>query len=640
MDILEKLFEKVSKQYKKNKEQELIRYSATFEDNYHAALVFAQSAAGNKEILLKYCDRGLGVVFSDGILLPKKISLFKDPLLNRDILLHKALVAGVIFQTEIRSIYPGPSCILEKCLEIHYHKKTIQNYLEQQFPTYQFWSEELRKQIQIFAPPSITKSDQLWAQIEIHFANYILNIPPPRPLAQIIEDFKLSNPQLFQQKMEAFPEHSLALWCELTRSKQILGDISSSLKNSPKKESSKNKKTVQQKNRSDEIKVVDLEKEKQNENPVTHSFEKLETADEYQGGYRHADGGDDLMSHQDALDELNLKHVTRGGEAAESIFQADISDLVETSAAQNILSDESTSFISLPEWDYRQNNMAPNYCRLFLHYPQPEKSNENSEWLQKLLAEHSSSLNHWKQRLESLVNQRSWIDRQWEGSEISIDAFVRYHSDTQNSGSGDARLFLRSVHSRREFSALVLVDQSLSTDSWIMNRRVLDIELQSLAFMSYLIGELKEPIAVAGTYSQTRHHCSFNIYKDFDDDWNQFLLQIPKIEPTGYTRLGPAIRHATELLIQKGGRQKLLILLTDGKPTDYDRYEGRYGIEDIRHANMEARQRGVQVRALAIDSEAKHYFPHLFGKNEYQIISNPAALPEALFRIYFESTRG
>ena len=68
-----------------------------------------------------------------------------------------------------------------------------------------------------------------------------------------------------------------------------------------------------------------------------------------------------------------------------------------------------------------------------------------------------------------------------------------------------------------------------------------------------------------------------------------FFRHAQSIEPSGYTRLGPAIRHSTYRLSQLNSKNKLLILLTDGKPTDYDRYEGRYGIEDIHNAIVVAK---------------------------------------------------
>jgi nitric oxide reductase activation protein len=42
-------------------------------------------------------------------------------------------------------------------------------------------------------------------------------------------------------------------------------------------------------------------------------------------------------------------------------------------------------------------------------------------------------------------------------------------------------------------------------------------------------------------------------------------------------RIGLASRHGTALLARQQAAKKLLLLIGDGKPTDYARYEGHYG---------------------------------------------------------------
>ena len=74
------------------------------------------------------------------------------------------------------------------------------------------------------------------------------------------------------------------------------------------------------------------------------------------------------------------------------------------------------------------------------------------------------------------------------------------------------------------------------------------------------------------------------------------------LEPTGYTRIGPALRHGIALLERQRAARKLLLVLSDGKPVDYDRYEGRYGIADVRQAIREAHQAHIHSYALAIES--------------------------------------
>ena len=60
--------------------------------------------------------------------------------------------------------------------------------------------------------------------------------------------------------------------------------------------------------------------------------------------------------------------------------------------------------------------------------------------------------------------------------------------------------------------------------------------------------------------------------------------RISALKPGFYTRLGAAIRHTSAALAKRPSRKRLLLVLTDGKPNDLDHYEGRYGVEDTRHA--------------------------------------------------------
>jgi nitric oxide reductase NorD protein len=87
-------------------------------------------------------------------------------------------------------------------------------------------------------------------------------------------------------------------------------------------------------------------------------------------------------------------------------------------------------------------------------------------------------------------------------------------------------------------------------------------------------------------------------------------------------------------LERESSRKRWILLLSDGKPGDYDRYEGRYGIEDVRQSVRDAEKRGVRVFALAIQAAAKHYLPPLFGYGRFRILPRPQLLPEALTAFY------
>jgi nitric oxide reductase NorD protein len=102
--------------------------------------------------------------------------------------------------------------------------------------------------------------------------------------------------------------------------------------------------------------------------------------------------------------------------------------------------------------------------------------------------------------------------------------------------------------------------------------------------------------------------------------------------------MGAAIRYATELLTKEASSQKLLLILTDGKPNDLDKYEGRYGIEDTRMAVLEAEKLGLQPFCVTIDEQAEDYLPYLFGSRSYVLVRNAEELPRKLPLLYLRLT--
>ncbi|HNF13869.1 MAG TPA: hypothetical protein PK453_09380, partial [Leptospiraceae bacterium] len=77
-----------------------------------------------------------------------------------------------------------------------------------------------------------------------------------------------------------------------------------------------------------------------------------------------------------------------------------------------------------------------------------------------------------------------------------------------------------------------------------------------------------------------------------------------------------------------------VILLSDGKPNDYDHYEGNYGIQDIRKAVKKAEKDGITTYALTADSYAKFYLPLMLGKANYEILHHPEKFSEAMLKFF------
>ena len=127
-------------------------------------------------------------------------------------------------------------------------------------------------------------------------------------------------------------------------------------------------------------------------------------------------------------------------------------------------------------------------------------------------------------------------------------------------------------------------------------------------------------LSIGAFYSNTRRDCRFLVAKGFEDSSRLGLQRLHGIAPAGYTRIGPAVRHALEVLDRSGARRRLILLLTDAKPTDYDHYEGHYGVEDVRQALREAGEQGVHCLALAVRDKGEAYLTQMFGLHGWMLL--------------------
>jgi len=73
----------------------------------------------------------------------------------------------------------------------------------------------------------------------------------------------------------------------------------------------------------EELKVHQLDEEEALQLP-THAFEKVETAESFNGTMRQLDGEDDLDDQLEALEEVDFGDLLRGGPEAHSLLRADI----------------------------------------------------------------------------------------------------------------------------------------------------------------------------------------------------------------------------------------------------------------------------------------------------------------------------
>ena len=239
-----------------------------------------------------------------------------------------------------------------------------------------------------------------------------------------------------------------------------------------------------------------------------------------------------------------------------------------------------------------------------------------------------------RKKLTSINNKWQEQRRQTDGDYLDIDASIDLYCDVHSNKTPSDRIYISHRKLNKDLSILLLLDASMSSDSYVLGNRIIDIEKEVTILFGEILEEFKIDFSVATFHSQTRNYSSYDILKGFDEDWSTARFKIGAARPNGYTRIGSALRHAGSVMKERKSKSKWILLLSDGKPNDYDRYEGRYGIEDVKKALSELYQDNINAYALAIEAQARYYLPQMFGQNHYKILPNSTELLEALIHLF------
>lgn len=357
--------------------------------------------------------------------------------------------------------------------------------------------------------------------------------------------------------------------------------------------------------------------------------------------------------HEMAADPMGLQRPTdRDADTAAEDFAEDISELAEArqiatpgQSREVLLADDPPEAparaaprtaadgaggraLDYPEWDFKAGAYRYPGARVHLL---PAASGDPA-WVEATLAEHRGLLSGVRRGFETLKAERADLRRQLDGDDIDLEALVEARADYAAGRPLTQAVYRATRPARRSLAITLLVDISGSTDSWVSaRRRVIDVEREALLLVCVALESLREAYAVLGFSGQGARGVTVRELKRFDEPYAEpVALRIAALEPEHYTRTGAALRHAAAALMEQPARHRLLLLLSDGKPNDEDCYEGRYGVEDLRQAVIEARLQGINPFCLTIDRSASAYLARVFGAHHYALLREPARLPSAL----------
>lgn len=337
----------------------------------------------------------------------------------------------------------------------------------------------------------------------------------------------------------------------------------------------------------------------------------------------------DAADLADSLSDLPEARVVRTPGVAPEVLGTDAASIARAPAPVGPAADGAG--LVYPEWDYRLGAYRQRGATVWPAVPPAGPA----RWVDEVMARHASLVRQVRRRFEGLRPRRRRVDRQDDGPDLDLTAYVSSFADWRAGRPGDDRFYVAARPGRRDLAIALLVDVSASTDGWMAGSlRIVDVEKESLVVLLEALDALGDRHAAFAFSAQGPGAVRVLTIKDFAEPTGMDVRRrVAALEADGYTRLGAAVRHASARLVRQPARHRLLLVLSDGKPNDVDEYQGRYGVEDTRQAVAEARVQGLVPFCLTVDHEAPGYMPTIFGRHGYALLRRQGALPAVLVEV-------
>ncbi len=290
------------------------------------------------------------------------------------------------------------------------------------------------------------------------------------------------------------------------------------------------------------------------------------------------------------------------------------------------------------EWDYQSLTYRPDWVSVYeaLH-PAGDAAD-----IDRLLAKHAALAKQLKKLLDLLKPQdKVRIRYQEEGSELDLDVAIRSLIDFKGGAQPDPRINMSHQTSGRNIAVMLLLDlsESLNQKAAGSEQTILELSQEAVSLLAWAIDKLGDPFAIAGFHSNTRHEVRYLHIKGYSEHWGDEVKgRLAAMQANFSTRMGAAMRHAAHYLEARPADKKLMLILTDGEPSDVDAQDPRLLIEDARQAVKELDQKGIYSFCINLDRKADEYVGDIFGKR-YTVIDNIRRLPERLPMLYAGLTR-
>jgi hypothetical protein len=294
--------------------------------------------------------------------------------------------------------------------------------------------------------------------------------------------------------------------------------------------------------------------------------------------------------------------------------------------------------IRYQEWDYLIGRDRPAWCTLF----EKPAAEGDARRVDEVLERNHDLVNRVKHLVRAVqVRRPSRLKHRLDGDRLDLDAGIDATIDLRSSLAPDPRVYSAPGRRHRDLSVLVLLDLSQSTNDMVPNAgtSVLELAREAAALLADAMERIGDSFAIHGFSSNGRHDVGYYRFKEFDRPYGE-LAKSRLAGMTGQlsTRMGTALRHAGQYLYQRRANKKLVLLITDGEPSDIDVHDSQYLMFDARKAVEELTRDGIYTYCMSLDPRGDRYVSRIFGMRNWTVVDHLRRLPEKLPLLYMRLT--
>ncbi|MFW5864394.1 MAG: nitric oxide reductase activation protein NorD [bacterium] len=287
------------------------------------------------------------------------------------------------------------------------------------------------------------------------------------------------------------------------------------------------------------------------------------------------------------------------------------------------------------EWRQEEGQYYPDFCHLYEENLRPG----NEAAIPSDVMEEARKVSQVFERIRpDLVRRERYLD---EGEIINQDLLVDYMVQKKKEPAPPIRFYEKPRINQRDLAVLILLDASGSTgESLDARHKIMDMEKHAALILGQGLHTLGDRFSICGFNTNGNEDCHYYIYKDFEEDWNRESIgRILAAYPANSTRIGPALRHSGYRLARTESRQRLIILVTDGRPMDsgYDP-NTRVAQHDVRMACEENERQYIHTFGISTEDNSLADMEIMFPGRRFTILPDIRKLPQVLPKLYTRLT--